>query len=72
MSEETWNDVGLTRFLLKIHDTFEVGAVFVLVGCSSESDINMFTCDPLIEVIFDLKEVKESLVRNGNYPSVIL
>lgn len=58
MSEETWNDVGLACFRLKILDTFEVGAVFLLVGCSSERHVDMFTSHPLVEVIFDLKEVK--------------
>ena len=62
MSEEMWNDVGLACFLLKILDMFEVGAVFLLVGCSGERE---FSSDPLIKVIFDLKEVKE-LLRNGN------
>ena len=56
MSEETWNDVGLMCFLLEILDTFEVGTVFLLVGCRSERDIDMFACDPLIKVIFDLKK----------------
>jgi hypothetical protein len=60
MSEETWNDVGLVRFLLKILDTFEVGAVFLLVGCSRKRDVDVFSSDPFIEVIFDLIEVNES------------
>lgn len=46
MPEETRYNVGLTRFPLKIHDMLEVGLVFGLVSCSSESDINMFTSDP--------------------------
>ena len=57
MSEETRNNVSLTCFCLKICDTFEVGSVFGLVGCSSERDINMFAGDPLVKVVFDLKEV---------------
>jgi hypothetical protein len=46
VSEETWNDVCLACFLLKICDTFEVGAVFLLVGCSHERDVDMFSRDP--------------------------
>jgi hypothetical protein len=60
MSEETRDDVGLACFLVKIHDTLEVGMVFGLVGCSSEWHIDMFASDPLIEVVFNLKkELKE-------------
>jgi hypothetical protein len=57
MSEKTRNDIGIACFLLKIHDKFEVRTVFGFVGCSCERDINMFTGDPLVEVIFDLKEL---------------
>jgi hypothetical protein len=60
MSEEMWNDVGLVHFLLKILDTFEVGAIFLLVGCSRKRDVDMFSSDPFIKVIFNLKEVNES------------
>ena len=56
MSEETWNDVGFACFLLKIRDTFEVGTVFLLVGCRSERDVGMFASDPLVKVILNLKE----------------
>ena len=59
MLEETRNNVGLTCFLLKIGDAFEVGTVFLLVGCRSEWDIRMFTSNPFVEVIFDLKEIDE-------------
>jgi hypothetical protein len=54
--KETRNDIGVACFLLKISDEFEVCTVFALVGCSCERDIYMFTGDPLIEDIFDLKE----------------
>ena len=57
MFEETRDDISLMCFLLKIHDKFEVSAVFDLVGHSSNRNINMFTSDPLIEVIFNLKEM---------------
>jgi len=56
VSEDTWNDVGLACFLLKIRDTVEVGTVFLLVGCRSERDVDMFASDPLIKVILNLKE----------------
>jgi hypothetical protein len=55
MSQETRDNVCLTCFLLKIHDMLEVGTVFGLVSCSSEWDVNVFTRDPLIKVVFDLK-----------------
>jgi hypothetical protein len=63
VSEET-RDVCLTCFLLKIRNTFEVGTVFLLVGCSREKDINVFARDPLIKVIFDLK--KGLLINKNN------
>jgi hypothetical protein len=44
-----------------------VRTVFGLVGCSGERDIDMFAGDPLVEVIFDLKEV---LVINRNLKSL--
>ena len=56
MSEEAWDDVRILCFLLKIHDTLEVGTVFGLVGRSGEWDVDVFTSDPLIQVIFDLKK----------------
>ena len=56
MFEEMRDDVSLMHFLLKICDKFEVSVVFDLVGHSSKRNINMFTSDPLIEVIFNLKE----------------
>jgi hypothetical protein len=63
MSEKTRDDICLTCFLLEIGDKSEVGTVFGLVGCRSERDINMFTGDPLVEVIFNLKEVSAPLFR---------
>ena len=69
MFEETRDDVCVGCFLLKIHDTFEVGTVFGLVGCSGERDVNMFTGDPLVKVIFDLKEVL-ALLGNRNNPKI--
>jgi hypothetical protein len=63
MSEQTRDDVCLTGFLLKICDTFEVDTVFGLIGCSGERDVDVFSSDPLVEVIFDLKE---ELVINRN------
>jgi hypothetical protein len=66
MSEETWNDIGLACFLLKIDNPFEVGTVFLLVSCSRERDINLFPSDPFIEVVFDLKEVRLGNYRNVN------
>ena len=54
--EETRNDIRVACFLLKISDEFEVRTVFALVGCSCERDIHMFTGDPLVEDIFNLKE----------------
>jgi hypothetical protein len=63
MFEETRDDGCLTGFLLEIHDTFEVGMIFGFVGWSSERDIDVFASDPLVEVIFDLKE--ELINRNN-------
>ena len=57
MPEESRDNICLTCFLLKICDTFEVGTVFGLIGRSGERDVDVFTCDPLVEIIFDLKEV---------------
>lgn len=57
MSEETRNNVGVVCFLLEIQDKLKVRAVFGFVGCSCERDVDMITCDPLVEVIFDLKAV---------------
>ena len=56
MFEEMRDDVSHTCFLLKIHDKFEVSTVFDLVGRSSERNINVFTSDPLVKVIFNLRE----------------
>ena len=64
--EETRNNVGLTCFLLKIGDAFEVGTVFLLVGCRSERDIRMFTSNPFVEIIFDLKEIDEQKRESEN------
>jgi hypothetical protein len=41
----------------------EVSTVFLLVGYSSERDINMFASDPLVKVIFDLKK---GLINKNN------
>ena len=57
MPEEVRDNVCIMCFLFKIHDTLEVGKVFGLVGCHSEMDINVFTSDPFVKVVFDLKEV---------------
>ena len=54
MFKKTRDDICLMCFLLKFSNMFEVGTIFCLVGCSHERDINMFTSDPLFEVIFDL------------------
>jgi hypothetical protein len=56
MLEETRNNVHVMCLLLKIGDTLEVGTVFCLVGCSGERHIDVFPGNPLVEVIFDLKE----------------
>jgi hypothetical protein len=74
MFEETRDNICLASFLLKIHDTLEVGTVFGLVGRSSEWDIDVFTSDPLIKVIFDLKIIskrttKEILNKKDKPPS---
>ena len=66
MLEETRNNVGLMCFLLKIGDAFEVGTVFLLVGCRSERDIRMFTSNPFVEIIFDLKEIDEQKRESEN------
>jgi hypothetical protein len=55
MPEETRDDVGLAHFLLKINDALEVSMVFGFVSCSSEQDIDMFTSDPHVKAVFDLK-----------------
>jgi hypothetical protein len=55
MPEETRDNVRLVCFLLKICDTLEVGTIFGLVSCSSERDVNVFTGDPLVKIVFDLK-----------------
>jgi hypothetical protein len=57
MLEETRNDISVACFLLKIQDKIEVRSVFGLVGCSCERNINVFTGDPLVEVVFNLKAV---------------
>lgn len=57
MFEETRHDVRLMRFLLEVRDKFEVGSVFSLVGCSGKGDINVFTSNPLVKVIFNLKKI---------------
>ena len=57
VSEQTRNDISITCFHLKIHDEFEVRAIFGFVRCSRERNINIFTSDPLVEVIFNLKAV---------------
>ena len=54
--EETRDNVFLTGFLIKVCDAFEVCAEFSLVGGSRERNINMFTRDPFIKVIFNLKD----------------
>ena len=64
--EETRNNVRLTCFLLKIGDAFEVGTVFLLVGCRSERDIRMFTSNPFVEIIFNLKEIDEQKRESEN------
>ena len=56
-SEQMWNDISIACFHLKICDEFEVRTVFGFVCCSRERNINMFTGDPLVEVIFNLKAV---------------
>jgi hypothetical protein len=55
MPEKPRNDVGLLCFLLEIHDAFEVDAIFGLVSCSSEGDIDVLPSYPLIEVVFNLR-----------------
>jgi len=62
VSKETRNDVSLVRFLLKIHETFEVGTVFRLVCRSSERNVDVFTRHPLIEIIFDLRQGKSDVM----------
>jgi hypothetical protein len=57
MPEQTRDDIGLLCFLFKIRDEPEVRKVFGLVGRSCERDINVFTRDPLVEVIFNLQAV---------------
>jgi hypothetical protein len=61
MLEETRDNIHVACFLLKIRNPFEVCTVLGLVGCTGERDIDMFTCDPLVKVTFDLKEVLRSL-----------
>lgn len=62
--EETWNDVGLACFLLEIHDKLEMRTVFGLIRRSCEGNINVFSGDPLVKVIFDLKGVLTPLGRS--------
>ena len=66
VSEETRNDIYVLCFLLKIRHKLQVRTVFCLVGCSCERHINMFTGDPLVKVIFDLKEVLVVVVYSNN------
>ena len=61
MFEETRNNIGIPCFLFKIHDETEMCMVLGLVGCSCERDVDMFTGDPLVEVIFNLKAVSAML-----------
>jgi hypothetical protein len=56
--EEARDDVCLACFLLEIHDTFKVGTVFGFVGCGGERDVDVFTSDPLVKVILDLRKKK--------------
>jgi hypothetical protein len=58
MFEETRYDVCLVRFLLEIRNKFEVGSVFSLVDCSGKGNINVFTGNPLVKVIFNLTIIK--------------
>ena len=62
--EETQNDVGLMCFLLEIHDKLEMSTVFGLIRRSCEGNINVFSSDPLIKVIFDLKGVLTPLGKS--------
>ena len=57
MPEETRDNVCLACFLLKIHDTLEVGLIFCLIDCSSERYVDVIPSDPLVEVIFNLEKV---------------
>ena len=69
MSEEPRNNVGVMCFLFKIHNKMEVRLVFGLVCCGCERDIYMFTGDPLVEVIFNLRVVLAMLEQNENVMS---
>ena len=64
--EKARDDVCLTCFLLEIRDMFKVGSVFGFVGCGGERDIDMFTRDPLIKVILNLRK-KEVLLGNKHF-----
>ena len=55
--EQTRNDISIASFYLKIRNEFEVRAVFGFVCCTGERNVDMFTSDPLVEVIFNLKAV---------------
>lgn len=54
VSEKTRDDISILGFLFKIRNKFEVRAIFCLVGCSCESDVDMLPSDPLIEIVFNL------------------
>ena len=44
-----------------------MGLVFRLVSCSGERNINVFTCDPLVKIIFNLREIVKYLIAISKF-----